>query len=76
MRILKNEIYTGRIINGKEEVKDFLTGNRIKKEENSWIVTEKPEIRIISREQYEKAQAILKERLDTFQDVYKRQLLL
>jgi site-specific DNA recombinase len=67
MRILKNEIYTGRIINGKEEVKDFLTGNRIKKEENSWIVTEKPEIRIVSREQYEKAQAILKERLDTFQ---------
>ena len=25
-RILTNEIYTGKIINGKEEVSDFLTG--------------------------------------------------
>ena len=27
-RILTNEIYTGKIINGKQEVSDFLTGQR------------------------------------------------
>ncbi len=27
-RILTNEIYTGKIINGKEEIADFLTGQR------------------------------------------------
>ena len=28
-RILTNELYTGKIINGKEEVADFLTGQRL-----------------------------------------------
>ena len=29
-RILTNEIYIGKVINGKEEVEDFLTGDRFK----------------------------------------------
>ncbi|MEG2174456.1 MAG: recombinase family protein, partial [Oscillospiraceae bacterium] len=32
-RILTNELYCGKIINGKEEVEDFLTSKRTKKEE-------------------------------------------
>ena len=38
-RILTNEIYTGKIINGKEEIADFLTGQRKEKDESEWLVT-------------------------------------
>ena len=46
-RILTNELYTGKIINGKQEVADFLTGQRTEKDETEWMVTERPELRII-----------------------------
>ena len=58
-RILTNEIYTGKIINGKQEVSDFLTGQRKDKDETEWFVVERPEIRIIEDETFEQAQEIL-----------------
>lgn len=65
-RILTNELYTGKIINGKQEVADFLTGQRTEKDETEWMVTERPELRIIEPEMYEKAQEILECRSKTF----------
>ncbi len=58
-RILMNELYTGKIINGKEEVADFLTGQRKEKDETEWIVVERSELKIIDSEDYEKAQQML-----------------
>ena len=49
-RILTNEIYTGKIINGKEEVADFLTGQRKVKDESEWLVAIRPELRLIDDE--------------------------
>ena len=72
-RILTNEIYTGRIINGKQEVTDFLTGQRKEKDETEWIVTERPELRIIADEMYEQAQKILKSRHQAFRISHERQ---
>ena len=40
-RILTNEIYTGKIINGKQEISDFLTGQRREKDETEWLVVER-----------------------------------
>ncbi len=54
-RILTNEIYIGKIINGKEEVADFLTGVRTSKDSGDWLVTDRPELRIISDEEFEQA---------------------
>jgi uncharacterized Zn finger protein len=65
-RILTNELYTGKIINGKQEVSDFLTGQRTNKDETEWIVVERPELRIIDDETFEKAQEILHSRHDAF----------
>ena len=65
-RILTNEIYTGKIINGKQEVCDFLTGQRKEKDENEWMVVVKPELRIIEDEVYVKAQGILQGRHEAF----------
>lgn len=65
-RILTNELYTGKIINGKQEVTDFLTGARAEKDESEWIVKERPDLQIIEPEQYEKAQNILRERNQSF----------
>lgn len=65
-RILSNELYTGKIINGKEEVEDFLTGIRTKKDKLDWVVVQRPEIKIITSEDYDKAQLILSSRLKAF----------
>lgn len=72
-RILTNEIYTGKIINGKEEITDFLTGQRKEKDESEWLVTVRPELRIIDDETFDKAQDILKGRHDSFKLTHERQ---
>lgn len=72
-RILTNEIYTGKIINGKEEVADFLTGQRKEKDESEWLVTIRPELRIIDDEIFDRAQEILKGRHDSFKMTHERQ---
>ena len=72
-RILTNEIYTGKIINGKEEIADFLTGQRKEKDESEWLVTVRPELRIIEDETFDKAQEILKGRHDSFKMTHERQ---
>lgn len=72
-RILTNEIYTGKIINGKEEIADFLTGQRKENDESEWLVTVRPELRIIDDETFDKAQDILKGRHDSFKITHERQ---
>ena len=69
-RILTNEIYTGKIINGKQEVSDFLTGQRRDKDETEWMVVERPELRIIEDETFEKAQEIYDDRMKTWNRYY------
>lgn len=65
-RILKNPLYTGKVINGKEEVKDFLTGKRAKKDEDDWMVVENPNLRIISDEEFEASVALMEKRNQDF----------
>ncbi len=72
-RILTNELYTGKIINGKQEVADFLTGRRTDKDETDWMVVERPDLRIIEPEVYEKAQQILQSRKKAFNIKHERQ---
>ena len=57
-RILDNELYTGKVINGKQEVTDFLTGKRTEKDETEWMFVERPDLRIIEPEIYEKAKEV------------------
>ncbi|MDY5665576.1 MAG: recombinase family protein [Blautia sp.] len=72
-RILTNELYTGKIINGKQEVADFLTGVRTEKDESEWMVTERPELKIIEPEQFDRAQEILSGRHGAFNMKRERQ---
>lgn len=72
-RILTNELYTGRIVNGKEEVADFLTGRREERDENDWMITEKPELKIIEPELYAQVQQIMHERNKRFKTENTRQ---
>ncbi len=65
-RILTNELYTGKVINGKQEVEDFLTGKRKEKAETEWLVTERPDLKIIEPEDFEKVQQILHGRHASF----------
>ena len=65
-RILVNEIYVGLIVNAKQEVADFLTGKRRDNEEEKWLITEKPELRLIDDETFNKAKRILSGRAELF----------
>ena len=65
-RILTNELYTGKIINGKQEVTDFLTGQRTDRDETQWMVVDRPDLRIIEPEVFEQAQQIMADRGQAF----------
>lgn len=64
--ILKNQIYIGKVINGKETTQGALTNKRDKHPESEWYIVERPEFRIISDEQFQKAQAIMAENSEKF----------
>ena len=71
-RILTNEIYFGRVINGKDEVENFLTGKRMRKDKSDWNIKDKPELQIIDKQLFIKAQKTLKERHASFNLTGKR----
>lgn len=72
-RILTNELYTGKIINGKQEVADFLTGTRKDIDESEWYVVDKPELRIIDDDTFIKAAKLLEQRNNSFNISHERQ---
>lgn len=52
---------------------DFLTGRCTDKDETDWMVVERPDLRIIEPETYEKAQQILQSRNKAFNIKHERQ---
>ena len=72
-RILSNPIYTGKIINGKQEIRDFLTSARTDRPEDEWLITDRPELRIVSDEQFRLAAEIRAGRNQMFHQEHKRQ---
>jgi len=72
-RILNNELYTGKVINGKQEVSDFLTGQRVEKDETDWFVVDRPDLCIIPPEDFERAQQIMRDRGNAFKLNQERQ---
>lgn len=71
-RILTNQLYIGKVINCKEEVKDFLTGIRTSVDEANWLITERPDLAIIDTETFENAQKMLKKNREAFRITGKR----
>lgn len=71
-RILTNPIYTGKLINGKQEISDFLTGSRVDKSMDEWNVFERPELAIIDENTFEQAQKILKSKKSAFNMKHER----
>ncbi len=72
-RILSNELYTGKIINGKQEVADFLTGIRKDKDEDEWFVKDRPDLKIIEETDFIRTRQIFEERSNTFKLTNERQ---
>ena len=66
-RLLTNELYAGEVINGKEEVEDFLTGKRKGKQEEDWFVVPRPDLAIVDPDTYRQAAEILAARKSNFQ---------
>lgn len=72
-RILSNPIYTGKVINGKQEIRDFLTSARADRPEDEWLIADRPELRIVSDEQFRLAAEIRAGRNQMFHQEHKRQ---
>lgn len=72
-RILRNPLYAGRLVNGRQEVADFLTGRRAEREESEWLVQERPELRVVSQELFDRVQAAMENRRAQFCNGGKRQ---
>ena len=64
--ILQNPIYIGKVINGREEVRDFLTGTRVRKDENEWQIVENEDLRIIDDETFWAAGRLLLKHKEQF----------
>lgn len=73
-RLLSNEIYIGNIINGKEEVHDFLTGKRTAKKRNEWYITKCEDLQIIENEEFLHAKKLLLERKYSFHQSDEREV--
>ena len=65
-RILTNLIYTGQITNGREEIADFLTGQRVRRAASQWQVTERPELRIVSDDLFRRVGELMQSRREAF----------
>lgn len=74
IRLLSNEIYIGNIINGKEEINDFLTGKRTAKNRTEWYITKREELRIIENEEFLQAKKLLLERKYSFHQREEREI--
>lgn len=71
-KVLKNEIYIGRVINGKQSSIDIFTNKRANNPESEWYVVERPEFRIISDEQFYKAQEQMKLNAEAYEGTFTR----
>ncbi len=71
-RILQNQIYIGKIINCKEYIEDYLIGIRKKNSIENQYVTDRPNLAIISKEDFDKVQQIFKKRKAQYKIATKR----
>lgn len=67
-RILQNPIYIGKLINNKSVTKDFLSGTREAIPQEEWYVHNRPELRIISDEDFELAQKKITQRQEQYKN--------
>ena len=65
-RILKNEIYIGNVINGREEMIEIYSNERKALPNDKWHITYRPELAIIEKEIYEEALTIRNSRFHAF----------
>ena len=72
-RILTNPLYTGEVVNGKQEVADFLTGRRTDRDRADWLVVPRPELRLVEPALFARAGELMAARGRAFQTEHTRQ---
>ncbi|MDD3346176.1 MAG: recombinase family protein [Oscillibacter sp.] len=72
-RILANPLYTGKVINGKQEIADFLTSARADRDEETWLVVSAPELRILPDALFDRARALMADRSRAFHQEHRRE---
>lgn len=65
-RIIRNPIYIGQIVHGREATKEIYSNKREKKAQSEWVVVDNQSLRILDDDTFYKAQKILNQRYDSF----------
>ncbi len=65
-RIIRNQIYIGKVINGKEATKEIYSNKREACDQSEWIIVENEALRLVEDDLFEKAQCMLNGRFDAF----------
>lgn len=65
-RILRNEIYIGKVVNKKTYVENFLTGKRCENESLDWCVVENDSLKIVKSSTFLQAQKLLEDEKRAF----------
>jgi len=65
-QLLRNQIYIGKVINGRQSKKNIYTDERIDNPEEKWHIAERPEFRIIPDATFNKAQSLIKINADKY----------
>ena len=71
-RILRNRLYIGDVINGKEYVDDYLTGHREKADTTDWQIVHKEELAIVQPEVFLAVQEKLYQKAQQMQQLKQR----
>ena len=72
-RILSNPLYIGKVINGKQEVEDFLTSRRSNRPQEDWSIVTRPELALVGEDLFDQAQRVLQQNRDLFHATGQRQ---
>lgn len=67
-RILMNPVYIGILINNKSEIIDFLSGTKKQHSPEDYFYHERPEFKIVSKEDFNTVQTLIKERQEYFKN--------
>jgi len=67
-RMLMNSIYAGLLENHKYETTDFLSGKKVERPKEEHLIHERPKYQIVSKDIFDKAQIILKQRQKLYQN--------
>lgn len=66
VKLLRNPLYVGNVVNLRTEVQDFKTARRMEHPKEKWVTVRREDFRLIDQDVFNEAQNLLSSRADSF----------